>query len=302
MLVTESKVVLEWEDVYERLAQVDLPGNRIYGVPRGGMIACAFLKQAEVVTHPSDATHILDDVLDSGITKQKFTKDYPNTPFIALVWKGAWEGNSDLAGKWVEFPWDAQHPSDAYDLTTRFLQHIGEDPTRHGLLDTPKRVLKSWNELYSGYKTNPDELLRMFKEEPDEEEAVFDEIVLLRDIEFFSTCEHHTLPFFGRAHVAYLPGEKGLLGVSKLARIVEVFSRRLQIQERIGKQVSHFLMSKVGAEGAACVIEASHLCMRMRGVNKQNSVMVTSSVRGVFRKDVSARAELMNLIFNNNKV
>lgn len=124
----------------------------------------------------------------------------------------------------------------------------------------------------------------------------FDEIILLRDIEMYSCCEHHMLPFFGKAHIAYLPDKK-LLGVSKLARLLEIYSRRLQIQERIGRQVTGFLMKEVGAKGAACVIEASHLCMQMRGVQKQNAVMVTSSLEGAFLEDGSSRAELMQLIF-----
>lgn len=298
MQVTDTKVILEWTDVHQALARYDSPEHRIYGVPRGGMIACAFLKNAEVVTHPFYATHILDDIIDSGKTAERYKKEYPDLPFVALLNKK--ELGTKHQKKWVEFPWDTDHPADAHDVTTRFLQHIGEDPTRHGLIDTPKRVVKSWGELFCGYNTNPDDLLRLFEEEPDEE-GPFDEVILLREIECFSTCEHHTLPFFGRAHVAYLPGDK-LLGVSKLARIVEMYSRRLQIQERIGKQVTRFLMEKVGAKGAACIIEASHLCMRMRGVSKQNSVMVTSSIRGVFRQDASARSELMNLIFNNNRI
>lgn len=167
---------------------------------------------------------------------------------------------------------------------------IGDDPNRSGLADTPSRVVRSWSELFKGYTMDPKDLLRTF-----EEGEGFDEIVILRDIELFSTCEHHTLPFWGRAHVAYLPGTK-LLGISKLARLVEIYSRRLQIQERIGRQVAEFLMNELQAKGSACIIEATHLCMRMRGVNKQNSLMITSSLRGVFRDDAGMRAELMQLI------
>ncbi len=123
----------------------------------------------------------------------------------------------------------------------------------------------------------------------------YDEIILLKDIEMYSMCEHHMLPFFGKAHVAYLPGKK-LLGVSKLARLVEAYSRRLQIQERIGRQVTNFLMEHAKANGAACIIEASHMCIQMRGIQKQNSVMVTSSMEGVFLKDGQARSELMSMI------
>ncbi len=177
----------------------------------------------------------------------------------------------------------------------QILQLIGENPSRDGLKNTPTRVERSWAELYKGYGQDPIRLMTSFKFEDGQK---YDEIILLKDIELYSMCEHHMLPFFGKAHVAYLPGE-GLLGISKLARLVEVYSRRLQIQERIGHQVTSFLMGHVKANGAACIIEASHMCIQMRGIQKQNSVMVTSSLKGVFLDDASARAELMSMIRNN---
>lgn len=169
------------------------------------------------------------------------------------------------------------------------LTYIGEDPDREGLKDTPQRIVRSWNELYRGYRQDPRQLLRHFDAE------TYDQIVLLRGSEFYSMCEHHMLPFTGIAHVAYIPNGR-VLGISKLARLLDIYARRLQIQERIGEQVTAFLMEEVGAKGAACVIEASHLCMRMRGCNKQNSVMVTSSMKGVFLENATARAELMGLL------
>ncbi len=163
-----------------------------------------------------------------------------------------------------------------------------------GLKDTPSRVVRSWSELYKGYEANPVEQMTFFDLEDGKK---YDEIILLKDIEMYSMCEHHMLPFFGKAHVAYLPGAK-LLGISKLARLVEAYSRRLQIQERIGRQVTNFLMGHADAKGAACIIEASHMCIQMRGVQKQNSVMVTSSIEGVFMRDGQARSELMSMIRN----
>lgn len=170
---------------------------------------------------------------------------------------------------------------------------VGDDADRPGLKDTPARVVRSWHELYSGYLQDPEALVTSF---PFEDGQKCDEIVLLRDIELYSTCEHHMLPFYGKAHVAYLPNDS-LLGISKLARLVEVYARRLQIQERIGTQVTKFLMGKhVRAKGAACIITAQHMCIQMRGIQKQNSVMVTSSLEGVFMEDGQARSELMSLI------
>ena len=169
------------------------------------------------------------------------------------------------------------------------IRSIGEDPQRKGLRGTPRRVVESWKEIFAGYNTTPDDLLKQFDLEG------YSQIVLLRDIELYSMCEHHILPFWGKAHIAYIPNGK-VVGISKLARLLEVYSRRLQIQERIGEQVTKSIMEYLDALGAACVIEAQHLCMKMRGVVKQHSMMVTSSMKGVFLTDPSARAELLKLI------
>jgi GTP cyclohydrolase I len=172
----------------------------------------------------------------------------------------------------------------------QILQHLGEDPNREGLKGTPQRVVKSWKELYGGYGENPATIFTTFSDVEG-----YSQIVLLKDIEVFSMCEHHMLPFYGKAHVAYLPKGK-VIGISKLARLVDIYARRLQIQERIGEQVTNALMKYLSPQGAACIIEASHMCMRMRGCNKQNSVMTTSSLKGIFLKDSIVRAELMQLI------
>lgn len=172
------------------------------------------------------------------------------------------------------------------------LMAIGEDTNREGLRDTPSRVVKSWAQLFSGYKQDPMDHMKVFKD------GACDEMVILKDIEFYSTCEHHMIPFYGKAHIAYVPNGK-VIGVSKLARILDVFARRLQIQERIGSDVTAILMKGLNARGAACIIEAKHLCMCARGVEKQNSVMVTSSLTGCYRDSFSgAREELMQLIKN----
>jgi GTP cyclohydrolase I len=166
---------------------------------------------------------------------------------------------------------------------------VGDDPLREGVRETPQRVVRSWKELYAGYTQNPKDVFTTF------DSKGYDQIVLLKDFEFYSMCEHHMLPFFGKAHVAYIPNEK-VIGISKLARLVDIYARRLQIQENLGESVTEALMLYLQPKGAACVLEATHMCMRMRGVNKQNSTMVTSSLRGVFREDAKAREELMRLI------
>jgi GTP cyclohydrolase IA len=173
----------------------------------------------------------------------------------------------------------------------KILDLLGEDRNRDGLLDTPSRVVKSWKELFAGYKMDPKEILsRQF------EEAKADEIIILKNIEMYSTCEHHMLPFFGKASVGYIPGNGKVVGLSKLARVVECFARRLQNQERITRQVAEAIAETLQARAVGVVIEADHFCMRARGVGKQNSVMVTSCMLGRFREDPDARSEFLRLI------
>jgi len=183
---------------------------------------------------------------------------------------------------------------EAEEALATVIKYLGEDITREGLRDTPKRILKSYKRLFGGYLQNVDEIMTTFEED---NVIPHDQIILLKDIEFYSTCEHHFLPFVGKAHVAYIPRDK-VVGISKLARIVEIYSRRLQIQERIGNEVTQALMEKLNAKGSACIIESKHFCMTCRGVEKQNSVMVTSSLRGAFLEKIETRQELMTLIKN----
>lgn len=170
------------------------------------------------------------------------------------------------------------------------LTQLGEDPDREGLIDTPKRVKKSLEFLTRGYQQNLTAVING---------AVFtepcDDMVIVRDIEFYSMCEHHMLPFFGKCHIGYIPQGK-VLGVSKLARIVDMFARRLQLQERMCSQIAHAIEEAVTPEGVGVVCEAQHLCMLMRGVQKQDSVMVSSAMLGSFRKEDSTRAEFLKLI------
>ena len=168
---------------------------------------------------------------------------------------------------------------------------IGEDTNREGLQKTPARSAKSMQFLTQGYHMNPDDIIQgaLFQEED------YKQMVLIKDIELYSLCEHHLVPFFGKAHIAYIPN-KHIVGLSKIPRIVDVFSRRLQVQERLTKQISDCLKNNLKPAGVAVVIEASHLCMQMRGVEKQNSVTTTSAFTGVFLKEEKTRLEFMNLI------
>ena len=170
------------------------------------------------------------------------------------------------------------------------LSEIGENPEREGLLKTPERVSKSMEFLTNGYEKNPAEILKsaMFSES-------YSQMVLVKDIEFYSLCEHHMLPFFGKAHIAYIPNGY-IVGLSKIPRIVDVFSRRLQVQERLTDEIKDCIQDTLNPKGVAIVIEAQHLCMQMRGVQKQHSSTTTSAFSGIFMSDEKTRAEFMNLI------
>jgi GTP cyclohydrolase I len=173
---------------------------------------------------------------------------------------------------------------------TNILKAIGENPEREGLKDTPRRVAKSYEYLMQGYKQNPDEILKT---------AIFHEecnhMIIVRDIELYSMCEHHMLPFYGKCHIGYIAQDR-VYGVSKLARLVDCFARRLQVQERLTQQIASCLLEPINAEGVGVVIEAQHLCMMMRGVSKQNSKMMTSAMLGSFRSEDATRSEFLRLI------
>jgi GTP cyclohydrolase I len=175
------------------------------------------------------------------------------------------------------------------------LKELGEDPEREGLKKTPQRVTRALREMTRGYGQDPDAIINgaIFTED-------YSEMIIMKDIDFYSMCEHHILPFFGKAHLAYLPKGK-IVGISKLARLVDVYARRLQVQERMTTQIASLLMEKLRPEGVAVVVEAEHLCMRMRGVEKQNSYVVTSAMFGVFRERQETRDEFMNLIGHNRR-
>jgi len=182
------------------------------------------------------------------------------------------------------------YPDELQAMVERMLEVLGEDPKRNGLLKTPERVAKALKFMTAGYTQDIDTLLNgaMFPIE-------YDEMVIVKDIDFFSMCEHHLLPFFGKCHVGYLPN-KNVVGLSKIPRLVDTFSRRLQVQERLTVQIAETLKQKLNANGVAVVMEARHLCMMMRGVEKQNTLAVTSSMLGVFRNQLQTREEFLKLI------
>ena len=176
------------------------------------------------------------------------------------------------------------------DLTKILLKEIGEDPNREGLIKTPSRVSKAWSFFSRGYNQDVDEIIN---------DAIFNEnakdMVVVRDVEFFSLCEHHLIPFFGKAHVAYIPNGK-VVGLSKIPRIIDMFSRRLQVQERLTRQIAETIQDVLEPIGVAVIMEGQHMCMQMRGVEKQNSLTTTSSMLGKFRQSDRTRAEFLSII------
>lgn len=179
-------------------------------------------------------------------------------------------------------------------LVRNLLASVGEDPNREGLQRTPERVARMYEELLAGYQTDPVALINgaIF-------EADYDDIVIVRDIDFFSLCEHHMLPFYGQAHVAYIPDGK-ILGLSKVPRTVEMFARRLQVQENLTQQIAEFLETTLQPKGVAVVVEAAHMCARMRGIKNHSTRMVTRAMRGIFKTDRQARQELLALLQSGN--
>jgi GTP cyclohydrolase I len=184
----------------------------------------------------------------------------------------------------------AATPDPLEESVRAFLRQLGEDPEREGLLRTPLRVARSLRFLTSGYRQDVDKVLNgaLYS-------VAYDEMVIVKDIEIFSLCEHHLLPFFGRCHVAYIPTDK-VIGLSKIPRLVDVFARRLQVQERLTNQIAETIMARIKPLGVGVVIEAKHLCMIMRGVEKQNSVAVTSAMLGAFRDEIETREEFLSLV------
>ena len=180
------------------------------------------------------------------------------------------------------------------DLVHEMIARLGEDPSREGLVRTPERVEKAFHHLTKGYNEDPEQLLNSALFTVD-----YDEMVIVKDIEMFSLCEHHMLPFFGKVHVAYIPNGK-VIGLSKLPRLVEIYARRLQVQERLTQQIAETLMKVVQPQGVGVVVEARHLCMMMRGVEKQHSATVTSAMLGCFRNEKETREEFLALVRNRN--
>ena len=246
-------------------------------MPRGGQYISAMLNP---VDDPDQADVIIDDLIDSGTTREKYKKY--KKPFIGLFDK---QTEEDLKNKWLMFPWEIKDEIPAEENFLRILEYLGEDVNREGLKETPKRYIKFMKEFLSPPEFN----FTTFDAEGT------DEMIVQSNIPFHSLCEHHTAPFFGTASIGYIPKNK-IVGLSKLARTLEYYSRRFQNQERITTQVAERLMEELDAEGVAVIIKAQHMCMSMRGVKKHDTWTTTSKMVGSFKNDLNCRNEFLSII------
>lgn len=270
-------IIISWSMIYTAidniLNQLDNKKYSVYGIPRGGQVVAGMLgfcnERIEVVNAPEFADIIVDDLYDSGKTYEHWKKMYPEKDFYFLFDKR----DRKYMNHWLIFPWEKSGKKEVEDNVVRLLQYFGQDANREGLKDTPKRYIKFWNEFLSPPDFNP----TTFSAEG------YDQMIIQTNIPFYSVCEHHLAPFFGQGYIAYLPDKK-IVGLSKLARTLEKYSRRLQNQERVTNEVVDYLMDVLQPKGVGCVLKAQHMCMEMRGVKKHNTYTTTSALRGDFLK------------------
>lgn len=268
---------------------------KLFGVPRGGVPVVLGLVGALTERHgmlavitgdPSEADYIIDDIVDSGATKERYTALHPHARFMALVEQGDYAD-----GQWIVFPWEATAEASAEDIFTRLLQFIGEDSTRGGLLETPSRAARAWRHWCSGYGQDPALVLKVFQDGAES----YDQMVTVKDIPLYSHCEHHLAPIFGTATISYIPDGK-IVGLSKLSRLVDMYARRLQVQERLTNQIADAINTHLNPKGVGVFIKARHMCMESRGICQQGHHTITTALRGAIKDHPEARSEFMLLV------
>lgn len=312
--ITWNQVHKTINEFARKIMQERIPVDAIVAVSRGGIIPGALLKEEldlfkpvgtplKVIDPFIDGSLkglagkniiLIDDIYDTGTTVRFFEEEAVRhkVTMMQLFIVDKRKADFDVKNSWCYFPWETEldEVGGRRQAVVALLRSIKEDPLREGLRDTPSRVDRMWNELTAGYQQKPEEILKAtFASEE------YDEMIILSDIEFFSTCEHHLLPFYGKVHFGYLP-EKHIVGISKLARLVDCFSRRLQIQERMTMQIGKAFEEVVKPKGVAVIVEGLHLCMMLRGIKKRNTLMKTSYLSGPFREKAEAREEFLRLV------
>ena len=277
---------------------------KVYPIPRGGVpvayaLKSVFIQKGKnlfITNNPEECDFIIDDIIDSGQTADIHREKFMRPVFALFTSKPSF---NDYCGSvigdeyWVVFPWENEQDGGFETVEqniTRLIQSFGEDPSRQGLLETPKRVAKAWKHWMKGYTESAPDILKVFE---DGAEA-YDEMVTVKDIPFYSHCEHHMAPIFGTATVSYIPDGK-IVGLSKISRLVDMFARRLQVQERLTSQIADSLMENLKPKGVGVHIRARHMCMESRGVCQQGHHTITTALRGVIKNVDTSRAEFLNL-------
>ena len=288
-----EKLCLSFGEILAKLGFLDNfnPG-RVYGIPRGGVPAAYALASQfniEVVDTPEEADFFFDDIIDSGATMEKWSDEYPGKPFFALIDKTDKATKEEYNG-WIVFPWENSIEQSIEDSIIRLLQYVGEDPTRGGLLETPRRVAKAWSHWCGGYGKDPKDILKVFEDGAEKH----DQMITVKDIPIHSHCEHHLAPIFGTVTISYIPDGK-IVGLSKLSRLADMFARRLQVQERLTDQIADALFNHLGAKGVGVQIKARHMCMESRGICQQGHHTITTALRGVIAEDATAKSEFLRL-------
>ena len=282
---------MNWDEVHSAVAALAARNDdarRVYGVPTGGAVVAALLTghKMDTVDAPEQADLVVDDLVDSGRTLSRYAAHRVDALFRKPHSPAGLAPRAEVREGWLRFPWE-RDGGDPTDAVVRLLQHIGEDPEREGLRETPQRVVKAISEMTAGYRQDPAALMKTF------EDGATDQMVVVTGCPVASLCEHHGLPFAGVAHVGYLPHGR-VIGLSKIPRLVDAFARRLQTQERLTQQIAHALQDHLRPTGVGVVVVATHSCMALRGVRSAGTSMVTSCLLGAIRD--GARQEFLRLV------
>lgn len=292
-IITHGEIDVFTQSLADSISQISTKPLKVYPIPRGGVAIAYLLKNycnITIVDDPKDCDIFIDDLIDSGATYERYCSQYPGKPFLPLIDKR----ELTFKNQWLVFPWELgenNQDNSAEDIVIRLLEFVGEDPKRGGLLETPQRVIKAWKDWCSGYNKNPEDVLKVFEDGAES----YNQMIVVLNLPFYSHCEHHLAPFFGTVSIAYLPKGK-IVGLSKFHRLVDIFSRRLQVQERLTDQIAAAIQNSLDPYGVGVFMKARHLCMESRGICKQGHETITTALTGLFSEQPSVKAEFLNYV------